>query len=150
MFRLAGELAAAGYSVVTSTTTRLAVHEIALAPAYIACEDADRLLAVLPGDIGASPARVSRRVRDSSKGLRRRSYSGQVLERIAALPDVDFLLVEADGSHERCFKAPATHEPLITGLRHHRDPCGGPGRFGPPADVGLHGGARSWWPVLRM
>ena len=112
MFRLAGELAAAGYRVVTSTTTRLAVHETALAPECIACEETDQMLAQLPAALARQPARAGRRVCHSREGSGRRS-GAQILERIAALPDVDFLLVEADGSHERSFKAPASHEPLI-------------------------------------
>jgi probable selenium-dependent hydroxylase accessory protein YqeC len=112
MFRLAGELAAAGYRVVTSTTTRLAVREIALAPECIACEEADRLLAALPNALARHRHVLAVECvipeKDRVGGL-----TSQVLERIATLPDVDFLLVEADGSRERPFKAPATHEPSI-------------------------------------
>lgn len=112
MFRLAGELAAAGYRVVTSTTTRLAVHETTLAPECIACEAADRLLEQLPAALARSRHVLAVECvipeKDRVGGL-----TAQVLERIAALPDVDFLLVEADGSRERSFKAPAAHEPLI-------------------------------------
>ena len=35
------------------------------------------------------------------------------LERIAQLPAVDAMIIEADGSRQRPFKAPASHEPAI-------------------------------------
>jgi probable selenium-dependent hydroxylase accessory protein YqeC len=88
------------------------VHEIALAPAYIACEEADRLLAALPETLALRRHVLAVECVGPEKD-RVGGLTAQVLERIAALPDVDFLLVEADGSRERSFKAPATHEPLI-------------------------------------
>ena len=112
MFRLAAELAAADYGVVTSTTTRLAVREVALAPACIACEETDRLLAALPDAL-----RQHRHVlavecvipeKDRVGGL-----TAGTLACIAALSEVDYLIVEADGSRERPLKAPADHEPSI-------------------------------------
>jgi molybdenum cofactor cytidylyltransferase len=39
--------------------------------------------------------------------------SFETLRAIAGLPEVDFLLVEADGSRERPLKAPAPHEPAL-------------------------------------
>jgi len=112
MFRLAGELAAAGYRVVTSTTTRLAVHETALAPECIACEQADRLLAALPGALARHRHVLAVECvipeKDRVGGL-----TPPVLAQIAALADVDFLLIEADGSRERPFKAPGPHEPSV-------------------------------------
>jgi molybdenum cofactor cytidylyltransferase len=114
MFRLAGELAAAGHRVVTSTSTRLAVREVALAPECLACQDADCLLAALPAVL----ARGRSVLAVESINIEQDRVGGlkvQVLERIAALADVDFLLVEADGSRELPFKAPAAYEPLIPG-----------------------------------
>jgi len=114
MFRLAGELAAAGRRVVTSTSTRLAVREAALAPKCLTCQDADSLLAELPAALSGSRSVLAVEsvniAQDRVGGLK-----VQVLERIAALADVDFLLVEADGSRELPFKAPAAYEPLIPG-----------------------------------
>ena len=113
MFRLARELAAAGYRVVTSTTTRLAVHETTLAPECIVCEEADRLLAALPVALARHRHVLAVECvipeKDRVGGL-----TAQVLERIATLPDVDFLLVEADGSHGGA-QGPAPHEPVIPG-----------------------------------
>lgn len=114
MFRLAGELAATGYRVVTSTTTRLAVHETTLAPECIACEEADRLLEQLPAALARSRHVLAVECvipeKDRVGGL-----ALPTLKRIAALPDVDFLIIEADGARERSFKAPAPHEPVIPG-----------------------------------
>lgn len=112
MFRLAADLVASGHTVVTSTTTRLAVRETALAPLCVACQNADDMLARLPSALVRARhvlavgcvARSSDRVD---------ALPMQTLRRIAALPEVEFLLIEADGSRERPFKAPAAHEPVI-------------------------------------
>lgn len=114
MFRLAGELTAAGHRVVISTSTRLAVCEAALVPECLACQEADCLLAALPAALARSRSVLAAESihieQDRVGGLEL-----QLLERIAALDDVDFLLVEADGSRELPFKAPAAYEPLIPG-----------------------------------
>lgn len=112
MFRLAADLVASGYTVVTSTTTRLAVRETDLAPLCLACEDADDLLAQLPSALARA-----RHVTAVGCVVRASDRVGalpiETLQRIATLPEVDFLLIEADGSRERPFKAPAAHEPVI-------------------------------------
>lgn len=112
MFRLAAELAASGCAVVTSTTTRLAVRETALPPCCLACEDADAMVARLPAALAHARHVLAvgcvQPEYDRVDGL-----PAETLRRIAALPDVDFLLVEADGSRELPFKAPGAHEPAL-------------------------------------
>jgi molybdenum cofactor cytidylyltransferase len=112
MFRLAADLVASGHTVVTSTTTRLAVGETDLAPLCLACEEADDMLAQLPSALAHA-----RHVTAVGCVVRASDRVGalpiETLQRIAALPEVDFLLIEADGSRERPFKAPAAHEPVI-------------------------------------
>lgn len=112
MFRLAAELAASGYAVVTSTTTRLSARETLFAPLCFACENADDMLRELPSALARArhvlAVGCARPTSDRLDGL-----SFETLTRIAALSEVDFLLVEADGSRERPFKAPAAHEPAI-------------------------------------
>ena len=112
MFRLAADLVASGYAVVTSTTTRLAVRETDLAPLCLACQSADDMLAQLPSALARARhvTAVGCVVRSSD---RVGALPVETLRCIAALPGVDFLLIEADGSRERPFKAPAAHEPVI-------------------------------------
>lgn len=113
MFRLASELAARGLHVVTTTSTRIFAAQTALAPCHIETDgtvlpDPARLLALLaewgqvlvtgPVTPGAGKAA---------------GVSGTVIEAIRQLPGVDVVLVEADGSRMRPFKAPAAHEPVV-------------------------------------
>jgi molybdenum cofactor cytidylyltransferase len=107
MFRLARELAEMGWRVVTTTTTHISQEQVSLAPAALSVRDLSLLGAQLDQHrhclvIGAP----------DGKG---RVY-GASLELIALLsarPDVDAVLVEADGSRSRPFKAPGEHEPVV-------------------------------------
>lgn len=114
MFRLAAELAAGGSAVVTSTTTRLAVSETLIPPRCLACESADDMVLQLPSALrDARHVLAVGCVRPSANRVD--GLPDETLGRIARLPEVDFLLVETDGSRERPFKAPAAHEPVIPG-----------------------------------
>jgi len=112
MFRLADELVAAGRRVVTAMTTRIFVGQMARAPARLVTEDEEALLAQLPAALAtyrhvivAGGIIVEQdKVQGVSPGL---------LDRIAAQPAVDAVIVEADGSRRLPFKAPAPHEPVI-------------------------------------
>lgn len=107
MLRLAGELSAAGFRVVATTSTHIAEDQIRLFPVFIhpdevaslgACLDrcGQCLLVGLPDGKG----RVFHISPDLITGLKTR-------------PDVDCILIEADGSKSRPFKAPAAHEPVV-------------------------------------
>lgn len=135
MFRLAAELAARGSTVVTSTTTRLAVHETDLAPHCLACERADDMLARLPAALTRTGhvLAVGCIVREADQVG---ALPMDTLRRIAALPEVDFLLIEADGSRERPFKAPAAHEPPIPAWTTIVVPVAGLDALGQPLDAG--------------
>ena len=117
MFRLAAELAAQGKRVVSTTTTRISVAQTALAPQYL-IHTPDRpveelmarlspLLAVHPHVLVVGPP-------DDTTGKAFGVAPG-VVEAIAGLPEVDAVLVEADGSRMRSFKAPAEYEPVVPG-----------------------------------
>jgi len=112
MFRLADELAASGRLVVTTMTTRIFVGQMARAPARLVTEDETTLLAELPAALAAQRhVIVAGEViveQDKVQGV-----SPALLDRIAAQPDVDVVIVEADGSRRLPFKAPAAHEPVI-------------------------------------
>jgi len=112
MFRLADELAASGRRVVTTMTTRIFVGQMNRAPARLITEDEATLMAELPRAlethrhvIVAGEVIVEQ---DKVQGV-----PPELLDRIAAHPAVDALIVEADGSRRLPFKAPAAHEPVI-------------------------------------
>jgi molybdenum cofactor cytidylyltransferase len=106
MFRLAGQIVQAGGRVITTTTTRIFAAQTRLAPVHVQS----------PGELAAASERHAHIL-----------YTGPVNETegkaYGIAPDeIDELksrfgdhaiLVEADGSRMRPFKAPAAHEPVI-------------------------------------
>jgi molybdenum cofactor cytidylyltransferase len=112
MFRLADELAAAGRRVVTTMTTRIFVGQMLRAPGRLVTENEATLLAELPAALAAyRHVIVAGEViveQDKVQGV-----APTLLDRIAAQPAVDAMIVEADGSRRLPFKAPAAHEPVI-------------------------------------
>jgi molybdenum cofactor cytidylyltransferase len=112
MFRLAKELTGAGAHVVTTMTTRIFVGQMALAPVALVLQDETLLLAQVPGALAENGhvllAGSLEPEADKVQGL-----APDVVNRVAALPGVDAIIVEADGSRRLPFKAPADHEPVI-------------------------------------
>ena len=112
MFRLADELAAAGGRVVTTMTTKIFVGQMERAPARLVLEGEGALLAQLPqaladhGHVLVAGGTIVEQ--DKVQGV-----PSALLDRIAAHPAVDAVIVEADGSRRLPFKAPADHEPVI-------------------------------------
>lgn len=113
MFRLASELATSGLRVVTTTSTRIFAAQTGLAPFHVATDgtalpDPTRLQALL-GEWGQ--VLVTGPVTPGAG--KAAGVSLAVIEAIRQLPGVDVVLVEADGSRMRPFKAPAAHEPVV-------------------------------------
>ncbi len=112
MFRLADELRAADRRVVTTMTTKIFVAQMARAPARLILEGAGALLAQLPavladhGHVLIAGGTVVEQ--DKVAGA-----PPELIDRVAANPAVDAVIVEADGSRRLPFKAPAAHEPVI-------------------------------------
>lgn len=112
MFRLADELLEAGHRVVTSMTTKIFVSQMTRAPARLVLEGERTLLAQLPqaladhGHVLVAGGTIVEQ--DKVAGV-----PPHVVDRIAAQPAVEAVLVEADGSRRLPFKAPAPHEPVI-------------------------------------
>ncbi len=112
LFRLGAELAAAGQQVLLTATTKLWSQQVDRAPFALIAADPQVLAGELPTSLrgyrqvlaAAGPAAEPGKVR----GL-----APEVVCRLAALPDVDAVVVEADGSRERPLKAPASHEPVV-------------------------------------
>ena len=112
MFRLAAELAASGQRVVTTMTTRIFVSQMTQAPLALVLHGEGALLAQLPEALAehghvliAGSTMVEQ---DKVEGV-----PPEFLDRVAAQPAVDVVIIEADGSRRLPFKAPAQHEPVI-------------------------------------
>jgi molybdenum cofactor cytidylyltransferase len=107
MFRLAGELAARGLRVVTTTSTHISREQVELSPAVVSTGCLSRLGPLLDRHgqclvVGAPDDRD--RVFGSPP---------EEIALLAARADVDVVVIEADGSRSLPFKAPAEHEPVV-------------------------------------
>ena len=112
MFRLAEELRALNRRVVTTMTTKIFVAQMACAPAHLILETEDALLARL----GPALAQHGHVLIAGGSIVEQDKVQGvppELLDRVAAQPAVDAVIVEADGSRRLPFKAPAAHEPVI-------------------------------------
>jgi molybdenum cofactor cytidylyltransferase len=112
MFRLAAELAGSGARVVTTMTTRIFIGQMALAPAHLIWQDETSLT----GPLHELLDRFGHVLLAGSVSVEQDKVSGlpaAQVDRIAADPGVDCVIVEADGSRRLPFKAPADHEPVI-------------------------------------
>lgn len=109
MFTLANELVAQGKRVVTTTTTRLFASQRAESPAWCAANELGQLGALLDehGQCLVTAAD------ESWTDGKARGITVEQVTALAARDDVDAILIEADGSRKRPFKAPAAHEPVI-------------------------------------
>jgi molybdenum cofactor cytidylyltransferase len=112
MIRLGRELAAEGWRVIATTTTRVAASELSLAP----------------GELGIDGPHGSYRPDDISRALNQHGFifvyghirgtkamgvAPEVIEALTDSIDSDVILVEADGSRRLPFKAPMPYEPVI-------------------------------------
>ncbi len=108
MFRLAGELAAAGLRVITTTTTRLGLDQLALSPRVLPVSDLPRLGGALAQYRQVLVIGGEDRTTQKTLGI-----TGEQACALAARPDVDAILIEADGARGLSLKAPAGHEPVV-------------------------------------
>lgn len=106
MLALGRALASAGLRAVLTTTTRLAAGELALAPALSAPADEEGLAAALAAHGCCLLAQPS----GDGKAA---GVPPATPRRLLARPDVDVVIVEADGAAQRPVKAPAAHEPAL-------------------------------------
>lgn len=112
MFALARVLAGRGQRVVTTTTTRIFAAQMKLAPAVLTAGGAEKEtewqeLSQKVAQFGACL------VVGEVQGGKALGVPADLPARLVARPDVDHVLVEADGSRMRPIKAPAEHEPVI-------------------------------------
>ena len=110
MFRLADELVSQGWKVVATTTTML-WQEQAREPLIVDGDShrvMDRVQAMLGDHHQVTVAAAVDDVRRKLIGLQ-----PSVVDALSALPEVDAVIVEADGAKGRSLKAPADYEPVI-------------------------------------
>lgn len=131
LFALATELAAQGKRVITTTTTRLYGTQGKQSPAWCGIDEVEQLGSLLD-KYGQCLVTVSRDMEDGGK------IQGITPEQLALLyarADVDAIVVEADGSRKRPFKAPAPYEPVIPPESTHVVAIVGADIFGKPIDA---------------
>ena len=108
MFCLAGELARAGWRVITTTTTRLGLDQVALSPHVQHISDLSSLTDALTRYRQILIIGGEDRTTRKTVGI-----TGEQACALAARADVDAILVEADGARGLSLKAPADHEPVV-------------------------------------
>ena len=136
MFRLAQEMVEAGGKVITTTTTRIFAAQIELAPVPFSTFEVNRaeLEAALEQRRHVLVTAPVNREQGKASGV-----SLDLVRSLCAVPDVSAILIEADGSRMRPFKAPAAHEPVIPPETTLVVPVVGADVFGEPlTDVRVH------------
>lgn len=128
MFRLARELSAKGFRVVTATTTRIAETQLKLSPAYVTPDELDAL-----GSCLDQFGQCLLAGRPDGKGSVHK-IPVETIEGLKSRDDVDCILVESDGSKSRPFKAPAAHEPVVLEITTILVPMAGMNCLGKPLD----------------
>ncbi len=111
MFALARELASGGESVITTTTTRILEPSSAETPLLLVEADEEQLLSALIQNVDKYRHITLTSGRLSSGKLN--GVSPEFVAELAALNQVSYIIVEADGAAGRSLKAPNTTEPVI-------------------------------------
>jgi len=113
MFRLAAEIVESGGRVVTTTTTRIFAAQIQLAPVHVqSLVDLQTALQTSPhvlltGEIDSVEGKAFGVTPETIQKLKSKIQNPK-----SQNPKIP-ILIEADGSRMRPFKAPAEHEPVI-------------------------------------
>lgn len=111
MFRLCAEAVARGRKAVASGTARFSDPDAAISLPVFLDEDEGRLIEALRAGLRTSPAVIASTARFSQGRYMPISY--ETVGRLANDPSVGLVVLEADGSRTRPFKAPAEHEPAV-------------------------------------
>lgn len=111
MFQLAAELVAQGNRVITTTTTRIFAAQIRLAPQHIFATELDQLLRDTQAALRAMPHTLI--IGATNQDGKAFGVEPAWIDALAAANLADVILLEADGSRMRSFKAPAEHEPVV-------------------------------------
>ena len=113
LFRLAGEISAAGQRVVTTTTTHIAAEQIAQAPTYLLVTGGQIDWESLARALDSNGHCLLLADDQPPKATGIVPWLVDSLARRAAELNLAAILVEADGSARRPVKAPGAHEPVI-------------------------------------
>jgi molybdenum cofactor cytidylyltransferase len=132
MFRLAEELASDGWRVVTTTTTMIrregrCGHTILEAEGDLLLQKAQRAMAEL--------SRVTVASGFSQAEGKLIGIDPSLIDALVALPEVDAVIVEADGAKGRSLKAPAPYEPVLPATTSVLLPVAAADAVGRPLDV---------------
>ena len=134
MFRLADELASQGWRAIATTTTMI-WQEQAREPLIVDAHTnriIDRVQATLSDHHQVTVAAGVDEARRKLIGLQ-----PSVVDALSALPEVDAVIVEADGAKGRSLKAPADHEPVIPSTTTLLVPVAAVDALGQPLDERL-------------
>lgn len=133
LFRLGAELAAAGRQTLLTATTRLAAHQVDLAPFSLVAADPQMLAGELPTSLRGY-RQVLAMAGPAHEPGKLAGLLPDVVDELATLPDVEAVVVEADGSRGRPLKAPAGHEPVVPSCATHVIVVAGMAAVGQPLD----------------
>jgi molybdenum cofactor cytidylyltransferase len=132
LFRLSRELAAEGWRVLCTTTTRIAEEELTNAYSQLAVsEDSLRPMAI-SRLLSAHGSVFLHTHIDSGNVI---GLSPSVINALTDSVDSDVILIEADGSQRLPFKAPYAHEPIIPPCTTLVVPTAGYDVIGQPLDA---------------
>lgn len=112
MFRLARERIAQGKRVVTATTTMIALPEPGDTESLLVSRDRAEILRNLQ-TLLQSHRQVTVAGFYTDDGTKLKGIPPELVAEIAALPEVDNVMVEADGAKGKMIKAPALYEPVV-------------------------------------
>ncbi len=112
MFRLAREIASAGETVLTTTTTKILLPQVTQSPAVLLSPRPGFVLEQAPGYL------EKHRHLTAARGLlpgpnKLLGFTAAEIEELAGGGLFRWILVEADGARHRPLKMPARHEPVI-------------------------------------
>jgi molybdenum cofactor cytidylyltransferase len=112
LFQLAHALAATGWRVVVTVTTHLGREQSDLAPHHLVCEGAGGASAQVRAALDQYPI-VLVTGGPVEGGQRWGGVHREWVAEAARMPEVDAVLVEADGARGLSLKAPAPYEPVL-------------------------------------
>ena len=116
MFSLGAQLATQGKRVLLTTTTRIGLEQLDLAPAQLTFNPATESLSALMTRLQQAVDRAGQVLLISGVDKHQGKALGIPPETIDALSRdgvFDAIIIEADGSKKRPFKAPASYEPVL-------------------------------------
>ncbi len=118
MFKLAKELAEAGLSVLTTTTTKIFLPDKELSPHTVVGTSDDELLANITTAIKSFP-HFSAGAKEDPKSGKLIGLRPETVDRVWKEGLFDVIIVEADGSKQLPLKVSADHEPVLPASTSH-------------------------------